>query len=145
MFHRLEQVYELNNPPCIAETVVDDTVIINLEVGSYYSMVGIRGLVWDALCNNYRPMDIITALDTSFKNYDYELITKKIQDFTNRLLEENLLRMSANSANKKPLVISSQGDDSLELEFVVYSDMQELLSLDPIHESDEIIGWPKAK
>jgi hypothetical protein len=67
----------------------------------------------------------------------------ELNHFIESLCKTNLLR-EGGSENAEPLKTITL-PDSYSFEFESYTDMQELLSLDPIHDVDDAIGWPKQK
>jgi hypothetical protein len=136
----LTKSFQLNNPPCISEVIDNDAVIINLDNGHYYHLDKTSGLIWDLLCQGYSPLNILQCLDLKKETESLETI---ISTFITALLDEELLTFASASANTLNTPIKIEGDFSLSFER--YKDMKELLALDPIHESDEKIGWPKAK
>jgi hypothetical protein len=67
-----------------------------------------------------------------------------IVDFTSfieRLMEEQLIKAGNGDPKDWPLSKERQSEPYLKPSFEKYSDMQEMLLLDPIHEVSEV-GWP---
>lgn len=136
----LNQAFELNTPPCIHEVIANDAVVIDLDSGNYFNMTGLSGTVWELLAQGHTGTQVLTALarheDTQAK--------MTLLNFLESLLDKGLLRPTEQSSDK-PLPTISTPETEIELSCNTYTDMQELLGLDPIHESDEAVGWPKAK
>lgn len=128
--------FELNNPPCIAETIENDVVIINLDSGNYYNISGLAGEVWGFLAAGYSINDMLKSIP---------VLEGHLQDFVAKLLSEDMLRPRKSNEKDSELLPLVRDLSEINLDFKVYTDMQELLGLDPIHESDEIMGWPKAE
>lgn len=139
----LESSYRLNAPACIAEAVEDDLIIINLDSGRYYNIRHQTVEVWHALSQGVSPAELLQAndwnavLQDSFKNH--------IQF----LLDEGLLVPSDDSvtqtaAQAEVPKIDLAGADNTDTLFHadVFTDMQEMLLLDPIHDADANVGWP---
>jgi len=137
----LTERYELNNPPIIAELVEGEVIAIDLERGSYYSLVGPAAEVWSALIAGRSGQEILAAANTALD----QAPAAKLQGFVESLLTEQLIRRAAapsGSTAGTPLApITPWPQDGLRFER--FTDMQDLLILDPIHEVDDEAGWPK--
>lgn len=132
--------YELNNPPMIAELVEGEVIAIDLDRGSYYSLVGPAAEVWSALIAGRSGEEILAAADTAHD----QVPATKLQGFVELLLSEQLIRRAApqsTGAAATPLAAIAWSEDGLRFER--FTDMQDLLILDPIHEVDDEAGWPK--
>lgn len=144
----LTERYELNNPPMIAELVEGEVIAIDLDRGSYYSLVGPAAEVWSALIAGRSGHEILAAANSapaSASATANPALAAKLQGFVKSLLAEQLLRRAAPQdvgAGGAPLAaIAPWTEDGLRFER--FTDMQDLLILDPIHEVDDEAGWPK--
>lgn len=149
----LTERYELNNPPMIAELVEGEVIAIDLDRGSYYSLVGPAAEVWSALIAGRSGQEILAAANSapasaapaSASAKANPALAAKLQGFVKSLLAEQLLRRAAPQdvgAGGAPLAaIAPWTEDGLRFER--FTDMQDLLILDPIHEVDDEAGWPK--
>jgi hypothetical protein len=84
--------------------------------------------------------EILAAANTTHD----QVPAAKLQGFVDSLLAEQLIRraLQGGSAASTPLApIALWPEDSLRFER--FTDMQDLLILDPIHEVDDEAGWPK--
>ena len=135
--------YLLNSSEISLERLNGEVVIISFNSGNYYSCVGsaadILSLVskevdrtlWkEIICNKYRINDMPVA---------------EIDSFINECLRENILVLS----NSKLQGVSDLPDDFNRNEWntpilKIYSDYQDLLLIDPIHDSS-LTGWPELK
>ncbi len=144
-------LFRINSPKVIHETIDGETVIVNLDSGNYYSLDTVGAAIWAAVAKGL-PVDHIIE-DISFKfSGKREEIEQGVRLFMNELLQETLIAPrdpgSAGNEETHDTPARSRPSDGL-LPFKApilqkYSDMQELLLLDPIHEVDET-GWPNAK
>ena len=145
---------KINVSQVVHETIDGETILLNLETGNYYSMDQMGVVIWQLLENEICVNDLIEALKNRFPDQDSE-ISASIPDFIAELIQEDLLiiheRPTAGNDSRQsgwnPL-------DTLEkIEYSVYcppvlnkyTDMQDLLQLDPIHEVKVDTGWPTAK
>ena len=136
----LTERYELNSPPMIAEVVEGEVIAIDLDRGSYYSLVGPAAEVWSALIAGRSGEEILAAADMAHD----QVPAAKLQGFVESLLSEQLIRRAApqsTGAAATPLAAIAWSEDGLRFER--FTDMQDLLILDPIHEVDDEAGWPK--
>ena len=135
----------VNAPAVVSEIIDGEAVIMNLDSGHYFSARGTGAAVWSLLDAGWPPESIARAVASRYKLSlgDAELA---LRDFMADLDRHALVRetatiigaVSAESASSDMADFPSEwGPPSLE----VFTDMEDLLLLDPIHEvSDE--GWP---
>lgn len=139
------QYFRLNQPFVVSELIDGEVVIMNLKSGNYYSARETGALVWAWLENGLPVAAMASRLAASYGG-DEAAYGCDLAAFLGRLLDEGLIQPLAVAA-----VASAAAGDSLPppsayrpplLE--VYADMQDLLLLDPIHDTDDV-GWPVAK
>ena len=129
--------YQLNSPPCIAELVDGEYVVINLDSGKYYNIVGLGAQVFQYLTLGVPDSALLSAMaeDNSF--------SLQLDQFISQAVDEGLLKdvlIAETLELPEPLLDKALSIETLTIN--VYTDMQELLVLDPIHEVDEAQGWP---
>jgi hypothetical protein len=143
--------YRINSPKVIHETIDGETVIVNLDSGNYYSLDSIGAEIWDSVGKGFRVDHIIEDISCRYTG-EREEIGRAVRLFVNELLQEALISSlesgaaGSQAAHETP-VISAPADGLPDFNAPTlqkYSDMQDLLLLDPIHEVDET-GWPNAK
>lgn len=136
----MSTILELAGPQCSAEEFDGEIVALNLDTGMYFSMSGVAGQIFTDLTNGH-SVETLLALAAP----DSE-IGKGIDAFIRELQSAGLLRSrSASDGPAAPLTLSAEllaGAVPPVLES--FGDMQSLLLLDPVHEVDELVGWPKA-
>lgn len=137
----LDGSFELNNPPCIQEVIDNDAVIIDLDTGTYHNMKGFSGTVWTLVIERYQLDKIVAALCTD--DATKQLFGVYLNQFIEMLLAKNLVRTCGSDNEERPPAIELP--DDIKLDCTSYTDMQELLALDPIHEVDDTVGWPQKK
>jgi Coenzyme PQQ synthesis protein D (PqqD) len=141
--------FRVNAPQVIHESIEGEVIIINLETGNYYSVKGSGAHVWDVI-QAAPAVSTSTVVDAVAPAYDSprEELAPAIDGFVGQLLEEGLLAETAGSAVAPPTVATGAGDgdgrvfEAPRLE--KYTDMQDLVLLDPVHEVDEQ-GWPQQR
>jgi hypothetical protein len=135
-------MFEIDEPHVVAETIGDEVVIINLKVGTYFSICGAGAHIWTALVAGWEPRDIVSRIERA--NAGTAQVAGDIGRFVQILTEEGLIRVRSAPA---PIKVTA-GDDpfrglqAYEAPVVEkHVDMKELLLLDPVHDVDEQ-GWP---
>ena len=132
--------FELNNPPVVAELVEGEAIAINLKSGCYYSLTGAAAALWARLLEGWSPAEILTAVAGTEATGQ---LRASLWQFVDDLLAEQLIRPTADrlpATAAKPLNAWAKGALRLER----FTDMQDMLTLDPIHEIDSEFGWPRA-
>ena len=140
----LPRHYRANTPKVVYEAFEDETVLINLDNGNYYSFSGSGALIWDRIISGESIASVIEYLQGRFA--DATDIALSVENFVRELVKENLIAKDSSGTAKNIKPAKAQIPSLARFEKPVlqkYSDMQDLLLLDPIHEVDEM-GWPHA-
>lgn len=137
--------FQINRHKFVHETMEDEVVMVNLDSGIYYSLDSSSIWVWRAILAGYSLTEIIQFGKSKFDVSDEELL-RALNTFLDKMKEEGIVVTA--SSPWKEAEIPPSGDDTPKSPFTpprleLYSDMQDLLLLDPIHDVDES-GWPNA-
>jgi len=126
--------YRMNSPKVVAETIDNESVVINLDKGTYYSIRGTGSELWDALRAGVPTGVLLTQVAAHAGD---QTASDTATKFIEKLIEEELIvpDHSTEGSTANFAVPYSPPD------VVKYSDMEALLLLDPIHDVDEV-GWP---
>ena len=142
---------DINMPHVVHDTIDGETILVNLKNGNYYSFDKFGVVAWDFIIGKGDLVFLVKKISEIFEEKEEKIVTV-IKDFIGQLLEEDLLI----SDNDKQLEIHSDQNEELteKLKSIMsvfeapvlnkYSDMQDILLLDPIHDTDEK-GWPSGK
>lgn len=144
--------FRINAPKVVHETIDGEVVIVNLEKGDYYSLVGAGADIWDSIVTGLSRSEVVDAICQRYEG-DRETIENGINRFIEQLQQEEMISVDgtqeATAASSSDENIANSGAaEKLTFEapsLQKYTDMEELLALDPIHDVDEEIGWPRAK
>jgi hypothetical protein len=143
----MDDHYRINSPNVVAETLDRETTIVDLEKGVYYALNESGSLIWDELIGGSSRGDVSRAVTNA-----YGIDGKQAEGVVGRLIDEfvqaglvvevgassqNGATRTQNGASPQPEGVRSYAEPKLS----TYTDMQELLLLDPIHEVDDS-GWP---
>jgi len=143
-----EDRYCVNEPSVISEVVDGETIVLNFENGHYYSFNPSASAIWGCVCAGSPDASVTEWVAQRF-GVDPAAIATEVADFLRSLEDERLIRRAAAGegggiipqtaaavAPGEPIAAFSAPS------FDKFTDMEELLLLDPIHEVGES-GWPK--
>jgi Coenzyme PQQ synthesis protein D (PqqD) len=143
MFGR-DDVIAANLPLTASENFEGEAVVIHFERGTYFSLRGSAGTIWSLLQAPTSIAGIVAALDgqTRLPSKDVEAI---LTAFITKLAEHDLITSSTGPA-ERPVLSTHAATSFVEPpDLEVYTDLSELITMDPVHESDLLTGWPKAR
>ncbi len=135
--------YFLDQKNLSCEDFGGEMVAINFDTGKYYGLSETALAIWNLLMRPRTETELIEALEQRFEAGEHDLAANT-RAFLKILSDEKLLIITeansetetANGAEKKAFTVPG-----LE----VYSDLQELIMLDPVHDADPEHGWPVRK
>jgi hypothetical protein len=139
------QCYECNAPDVIFENFGDETVLLHLESGKYFSLNPSAMYFWELLCQGVAPREISTHIAARYNgSADGAALTRGFDALLEEILAESLVRPSP---NRRALTEAGAGPAGLPEVFQpptisTYDDVAELLALDPVHDVGEA-GWPQ--
>jgi hypothetical protein len=143
--------FSVNTPTVAHESIDGEVIVINLISGNYYSLEGTGAEIWESIDGGY-SLPKITALLADRYTTDAVNIAPIIDRFVAELERENLIVARTQDEPARQLEVCESLDDGRKINpqstaftpptINRYSDMQELLLLDPIHDVDAA-GWPK--
>lgn len=140
--------YRINPDQIAFETFENDEVlVINLDTGTYHSLTGSSSRVWALLASGV-PVEFIITDQTRRHDYDSDLMADAVIEFLARLTAENLVvhDTSINAFTPQGVtdILPESKTPFTGFEMRTFTDMQDLLLLDPIHDVEEA-GWPLVK
>ena len=131
--------YTLNDDKMFADVTDGIAIVINSETGIYYGMNEFGTIVFENLMNGASTENVLAALKT-LDGVPAD-IEEKFNEFVNALLGwEVLIEGGDGSAT-----INIGTADDFVLDVREYTDAQELLLADPIHQVKEETGWAPDK
>lgn len=128
----------------ISDVFGEEAVLVNLETGVYYSLRGSAAQIWIRIFNQYSSNEIFSDLIEIYKVDEKDLLSD-INDFVALLLEVKIIKQGQEAAKNRidfnlKGILETYNKPLLE----TFSDMQEILLLDPVHDVDKA-GWPISK
>ena len=139
----MPQTYRVLSPGVIADIIDGEAVIMNLKTGQYFSSEGVGSECWDALASGLSVELLVEQLAASYAA-DRATIESAVEGFVQDLLSHELIAPSE-APPPDAVSLSARSRTPFHAPVLnVYSDMQDLLLLDPIHDVDAA-GWPMPK
>ena len=138
------QQFTINSKNVVHENLDGEIVLIHLETGIYYSFGGIGTEIWTMIGNRYAVTRMVDDLAGRFQE-NRETISSAVANFLKELHKE-LLVVPYDAATEHTPDVTSNSFTETKLPFEFprlekYTDMQEFLMVDPIHEVTND-GWP---
>ena len=135
------------SPQVIHEVIDGETMLVRLDSGNYYNMNATGGQIWSFIEKGASESQIVSDF-TALYGLDKNIVEEQISIFIKQLIAEELIFPNSHSPEVKAAFKSDslqQLTDLFEPPLInKYSDMQELLILDPIHDVSDA-GWPNPK
>jgi len=140
----MHQTYRVRKPEVVADVIDGEAVIMNLKTGRYFNSEGTGSECWDALASGLTIDQIVDQLAAKYAA-DRATIASAVESFVQDLVTHDLVA----PGDTPPPVLAARASSAPPAPFHapvlnVYSDMQDLLLLDPIHDVD-LAGWPMPK
>jgi len=122
------------------ETIDGETIVIDLREQSYYRLEGAAAVAWQALSKGGDEATL-TALLQRLYPADAAAVAAAVPRFLDELQARKLLMPAAgpgpDAATELPAAAAFDG-----LTVHSFSDLEEILWVDPVHDVDEATGWP---
>lgn len=135
----------------VSEEIDGEVVIVNLGNGHYYSLTQSATKVWEAIQEQATLEDIQNCLIDHYTG-DPEIIRKSCEELVLLLENESLIsRLHSTDKSSEPIRTTPGATTDRQKEvfqppiFELFTDMEDLLLLDPVHETEDEKGWPHAK
>lgn len=129
--------YVQNVESVTSERFDDDTVVINFLTGTYFSLRGSAPLIWSLLQAPTSLDGILAAVvdDPSAARHDVQAMLDGL------IVEKCVLTVEVDEAGSGGLHSRAPVAYTPPI-LETFHDLQELIVIDPVHEVDEVDGWP---
>lgn len=139
--------YSIDTTRIIFEQFEDETVLVNAESGFYYSISGTGPEILELIRRGFSLQELSDRLSQQF-GVDALEIWSGAKKLVGELVDEGVLvESTGKEANIGPrdveTPIENRTGKYVPPAMTRYSDMREMLLLDPIHQVDERFGWPR--
>jgi hypothetical protein len=137
----------ITNPQAIHETIDGETIIINLATGTYYSLLGAAPTIWNAVSEGTTAAGVAQRVERAYDAPSDE-VTNAVEAFLRELEAEDLVALGDGSEADAAPPAGNGAVAGQRMPFVApklekYTDMQDIILLDPVHKVDSQ-GWPHA-
>jgi len=135
--------FRINAPQVITETIDGEAIMINLGTGNYYSVAGSGAEVCGFL---EQGADVEMVIESLSQGYEAprDSIASAVRDLIADLEREGLIVPLEGDSSASVVAVAAEREARRPFEkpyLEKYTDMQDLVLLDPVHEVDER-GWP---
>lgn len=140
------ETLKINWQRIVHETIDDEVIIIDLETGTYFSLTQSAADLWPALVRGSTKAGLMATLTGVYDAPASEIETS-VAAFLDELKAESIIIVESDGAatptEPASVAVRRQGHfDPPKL--AKYTNMSDLLLLDPVHDVDEQ-GWPRRK
>lgn len=139
------QVWRINAPDVISETIDGETIILHLGNGFYFSVGGCGPTVWSLLSTSV-PVDQVREQISAQFDVGGADIDAELDRFIDDLESEGLIVSTEGSLAATAPTMEAVAQKAAFVAPTVekFTDMEDLLLLDPVHEVSPEKGWPHA-
>jgi SAM-dependent methyltransferase len=144
--------YAVDEARIVFDVLDAEVVVVNLDNGHYYIMEGTASAIWQMLAAGSALPEIAGALAQRHPG-DPAAIAAAVEGFVRDLVEESLVAPAtaaaaaaapASGSAVQPSLLAPPGSPFTPPAFYRYTDMQNLIQMDPIREYDST-GWPRRR
>ena len=139
--------YQINHARVIFEVLNSEVIVVNFSTGDYFSLMHSAKYTWQLLDKRIAPANIASLLAAHYQ-LDAPALLGDIERFIQELLQEELLIPTAEAPQEVASttladLLALGAEDNAYLAPIVhkYSDVQNLLKIDPVHDVSAA-GWP---
>lgn len=133
-------VYAVNAPRMIHETIDKDTIAIDTTTGTYFNIGGSGHVLFEMMATG-ATIDGMTTQLASLYAVDATTVQPLVENYIAQLLAEELVVAGPGPAPDAAVVKVDGGAPFAPPTLDKFTDMADLLLVDPIHEV-EARGWP---
>tara|TARA_R110000823_G_scaffold130015_12_gene257900 strand:+ start:11170 stop:11595 length:426 start_codon:yes stop_codon:yes gene_type:complete len=134
-----EETFCINEPGVISEVIEGEAIVLNFESGTYYSLNDSYLALWEGIARGVPAGDLPAHLAQRYPGTAADF-AGDVEHALRQLLDEQLIRAEPRAAaDVPPADVSNVAYAAPVLQ--KFTDLQELLLLDPIHDLDEV-GHP---
>jgi Coenzyme PQQ synthesis protein D (PqqD) len=142
----VHEMLRVNHPQVLHESFDGEVIAIHQATGAYYSIEHVGAVVWDLIESGCTMAEIVEAVRNRYEGHAQE-IEAAIRHFVSELLTEELVVVAQHGQHPSRRVHRESAPGLSPFRGPVlnkYSDMTDMLLLDPIHDVEEA-GWPVVK
>lgn len=135
--------FRIQSPRVVHETIDDETIVIDFDDGTYYSLRATANFIWQRL-ENASAEQIVESVHQQYTG-DADQIESSVRAFLAQLVQARLIGETDGESSSPVLTAVDGAPEPFTPPLLEeYTDLQDLLLLDPIHDVDAQ-GWPARK
>lgn len=135
------RAFRFNHDTFAFECFEDEIVVLNVIDGVYYAFRGAAVVAWPYIIAQHPEPVIASTLATKY-GISMDTMTIDLAEFMERLVSEKILSPAAENSSEIDCSQSASLTEYPGFTFERHADMEDLLTLDPIHNVDPQKGWP---
>ncbi len=143
--------YEPAGQDIVSEEIDGEVIIVNLKNGNYYSLTQSATVIWAGIQKHVTLEQIRNGLLIRYSG-DTSSMDQGLAELIKALEAEQLITQQAAPETGSPIDEPPAGEPPagekeayLPPVFERFTDMGDLLLLDPVHEVEDEKGWPHVK
>jgi hypothetical protein len=146
----LTDSYEPAGQDIVSEEIDGEVIIVNLKNGNYYSLTQSATVIWAAIQQRATVEQIRSRLLVRYSG-DTASMGQGLGELIQALESEQLITRRSAADVGSPVDEPTAAEPTAGKEeylppvFERFTDMGDLLLLDPVHEAEEEKGWPHPK
>ena len=147
----LTDSYEPAGPDIVSEEIDGEVIIVNLRNGNYYSLSQSATVIWAGIQKRATLERLQSHLHSRYSGRT-ESMGRDLAQLIQALETEQLITVrSAAEVPSGPEALTTDAEAAGEKEAYQppllerFTDMGDLLLLDPVHETEDEKGWPHAR
>ncbi len=131
--------FSINEPSVIFDEADGDIVIINLVSGHYFRVDAASGALWKTLSSEQTVASMAAACVNGTE------LSERLPAILDDLLAHQLIAASTPDPACPPTLHPLEPWTFQGFTLENFTDLEDILGLDPIHEADPERGWPHAR
>lgn len=135
-------MYKINEEKMFYDMADGVAVVINFTTGIYYGFDELSSVAFDALINGAAESSVLSALKALPGCPDD--IDSKFNSFIEAIKEKEII-VGDGDGSEAPAFDPKLAESGFDLTVTDYSEVQDILLADPIHEVEPEMGWPFIK
>ena len=137
--------YQINQSRVIFEILNSEVIVVNFSTGDYFSLMHSAKPIWQLLDKGVTVSNIASLLAAHYQQ-DLTALTNDLNPFIEELLKEELIIPTVGERLPSEIRDLLSADLNLTCDYTPpiihkYSDVQNLLKIDPVHDVTAA-GWP---
>ena len=131
-------VFYQKNERIAGEEFEDEVVLIDVDKGLYFSLQGAAKDIWHAFTEARLTQTVVKAFVTQVADAD----AKAVDDVVEQMKQHEILIPATVAAGSGVAALSFGNIAFAAPMLQSFSDLAELIAIDPVHEVDAEMGWP---